>query len=346
MPFIAAGKARGVIAVQDVDHEYAFTESDKRLLATLAGSLSVALENARLHGRDAATGGRARDREQRGAGPRRTPRARRSDRARGRAGARDVQCRHRLRRAARRVLRADRLPLLLRDRRAADPALIHVRRGDHLAHPAVAGAACDQPVAGRPGDRLHRNAVALLPRRADRRRRPGNRGHKRPEHEARGPVRRGRCASSSPRSQPTWASRSGTRNCTRRPGVAATRWPRWQRSGASSRRPPTSPPCSTTSPSGPMSLLEAETSAVYLAEPESGAFRAAVALGRDAEEIEADRILEGEGIIGDIAARGEAEVVDDALRDPRALSDSRYAGGGGGAAHGRAAARSRPGRSE
>ena len=48
VPFIAAGKARGVITVQDVDHEYAFTESDKRLLATLAGSLSVALENARL----------------------------------------------------------------------------------------------------------------------------------------------------------------------------------------------------------------------------------------------------------------------------------------------------------
>jgi PAS domain S-box-containing protein len=46
--FIAAGKARGVISLQNVDHEHAFTESDKRLLATLAGSLSVALDNARL----------------------------------------------------------------------------------------------------------------------------------------------------------------------------------------------------------------------------------------------------------------------------------------------------------
>jgi signal transduction histidine kinase/DNA-binding response OmpR family regulator len=48
VPFIAAGEARGVISVQNVDHENAFTESDKRVLATLAGSLSVALDNARL----------------------------------------------------------------------------------------------------------------------------------------------------------------------------------------------------------------------------------------------------------------------------------------------------------
>jgi len=46
-PFIAAGKARGVISLQNVDHEHAFTESDKRLLATLAGSLSVTLLNRR-----------------------------------------------------------------------------------------------------------------------------------------------------------------------------------------------------------------------------------------------------------------------------------------------------------
>ena len=48
VPFIAAGKARGVITLQNLDHEHAFTDSDKRLLGTLAGSLSVALENARL----------------------------------------------------------------------------------------------------------------------------------------------------------------------------------------------------------------------------------------------------------------------------------------------------------
>src|SRR5918999_4975013 len=48
VPIITGGKARGVISLQNVDHEHAFTDSDKRLLATLAGSLTVALENARL----------------------------------------------------------------------------------------------------------------------------------------------------------------------------------------------------------------------------------------------------------------------------------------------------------
>jgi PAS domain S-box-containing protein len=65
-------------------------------------------------------------------------------------------------------------------------------------------------------------------------------------------------------------------------------------------------------------LLEADTSAVYLASSEGDAFRAAVALGENAEEIKADRILAGEGIIGDLAARGEAEVVNDPGQDRRA----------------------------
>src|SRR6185436_20041805 len=48
VPFIAAGRAGGVISLQNLDQEHAFTDSDKRVLATLAGSLSVALDNARL----------------------------------------------------------------------------------------------------------------------------------------------------------------------------------------------------------------------------------------------------------------------------------------------------------
>jgi GAF domain-containing protein/DNA-binding response OmpR family regulator len=47
-PLIAGGEARGVISLQNLDRENAFSESDVRLLMTLAGSLSVALENARL----------------------------------------------------------------------------------------------------------------------------------------------------------------------------------------------------------------------------------------------------------------------------------------------------------
>ncbi len=48
VPLIVAGKATGVISLQNVDREHAFGESDQQLLETLAGSLSVALENARL----------------------------------------------------------------------------------------------------------------------------------------------------------------------------------------------------------------------------------------------------------------------------------------------------------
>jgi PAS domain S-box-containing protein len=48
VPLVAGGKATGVISIQNVDREHAFSESDEQLLETLAGSLSVALENARL----------------------------------------------------------------------------------------------------------------------------------------------------------------------------------------------------------------------------------------------------------------------------------------------------------
>ena len=44
----SAGEATGVISLQNIDREHAFSDADVRLLTTLAGSLSVALENARL----------------------------------------------------------------------------------------------------------------------------------------------------------------------------------------------------------------------------------------------------------------------------------------------------------
>jgi GAF domain-containing protein/CheY-like chemotaxis protein len=48
VPLVAGGQVRGVIHLLDMTREHAFSESDVRLLQTLAGSMSVALENARL----------------------------------------------------------------------------------------------------------------------------------------------------------------------------------------------------------------------------------------------------------------------------------------------------------
>jgi PAS domain S-box-containing protein len=48
VPLVVGGRATGVISLQNLDREHAFSESDQQLLETLAASLSVALENARL----------------------------------------------------------------------------------------------------------------------------------------------------------------------------------------------------------------------------------------------------------------------------------------------------------
>src|SRR6185436_4812578 len=48
IPLIASGDVKGLISLQNVEQENAFSESDVNLLSTLASSMSVALENARL----------------------------------------------------------------------------------------------------------------------------------------------------------------------------------------------------------------------------------------------------------------------------------------------------------
>ena len=48
VPLVTGGRATGVISLDNFDREHAFDDADVRLLTTLAGSLSVALENARL----------------------------------------------------------------------------------------------------------------------------------------------------------------------------------------------------------------------------------------------------------------------------------------------------------
>jgi GAF domain-containing protein/CheY-like chemotaxis protein len=66
-------------------------------------------------------------------------------------------------------------------------------------------------------------------------------------------------------------------------------------------------------------LLEGDTSAVFLADPDGQTFRAIAAVGDDVEALRADPIRLGEGIIGSLAVLGLPEVVNDVLHDPRAV---------------------------
>ncbi|HET7686616.1 MAG TPA: GAF domain-containing protein, partial [Candidatus Limnocylindria bacterium] len=66
-------------------------------------------------------------------------------------------------------------------------------------------------------------------------------------------------------------------------------------------------------------LLNADTSAVYLPDAEAETLQAVVALGTIAEEVRTDPLTRGEGILGGIAATGRAEVVNDPWHDPRAI---------------------------
>ena len=48
VPLLVESRTKGIISIQDLDREHAFSASDVRLLQTLANAMSVALENARL----------------------------------------------------------------------------------------------------------------------------------------------------------------------------------------------------------------------------------------------------------------------------------------------------------
>ncbi len=48
VPLISGDQARGLISLMNIEQEHAFSDSDVRLLQTIANSMSVALENARL----------------------------------------------------------------------------------------------------------------------------------------------------------------------------------------------------------------------------------------------------------------------------------------------------------
>jgi signal transduction histidine kinase/DNA-binding response OmpR family regulator len=66
-------------------------------------------------------------------------------------------------------------------------------------------------------------------------------------------------------------------------------------------------------------LLSADTSAVFLADEDGRVFRPFKALGSFADAVMADTITLGEGIIGDLAARGQAEMINDIANDSRTV---------------------------
>jgi len=67
------------------------------------------------------------------------------------------------------------------------------------------------------------------------------------------------------------------------------------------------------------SLLGASDSAIFLPEHGSGAYRAIVALGGAANEIKATTIVPGEGIIGKLLQSGQAELINDTQADARGV---------------------------
>jgi GAF domain-containing protein/DNA-binding response OmpR family regulator len=66
-------------------------------------------------------------------------------------------------------------------------------------------------------------------------------------------------------------------------------------------------------------LLNADTTALYMAEPDGRTFRAILAIGELADAIKADTIVEGEGIIGDAIRTRTAQFVNDVNQDPRTV---------------------------
>jgi PAS domain S-box-containing protein len=319
VPFIAAGKARGVISLQNLDHEYAFTEADRRLLVTLAGNLSVALDNARLM-----------DETKRRVAELATvnsvgqalsahleldalidlvgDRVRETfdvdiayvalhDESLGRVefpyyyegGERQAQPSFKYGEGITSRILQSREPLVINQSlEEQDIAYLGTPSRSYLGVPIVVG------------DR----AIGVI--------------------SVQSTEREGRFGDADAHLLSTIAANVGIaiRNAqlyeeTRRRGdeMAAL--------AEVGRELSAAPNLATVLDyvaERAMDLLDVETSAVYLAEPDSGTFRAAVALGENAEEIKADRIMEGEGIISDLAVRAEAEVINDALRDPRSLT--------------------------
>ncbi|HEX2754799.1 MAG TPA: GAF domain-containing protein, partial [Candidatus Limnocylindrales bacterium] len=68
------------------------------------------------------------------------------------------------------------------------------------------------------------------------------------------------------------------------------------------------------------SLLDADASALFLADPDGRSFRPILALGTIAEQILADTIVEGQGIIGDVIRTRTPEYINDVGADARTVT--------------------------
>ena len=91
-------------------------------------------------------------------------------------------------------------------------------------------------------------------------------------------------------------------------------------------------------------LLAAETSAVFLMQPDQQTMRTATAVGKLAEVLRSDVIQMGEGIIGSLARDGRPEFRERYIPRPRGVQNSGYAGERHcGASDGHSAVARRPG---
>ena len=217
-PLVVGGRSTGVISIQNLDHEHAFTPSDQQLLATIAGSLGVALENAQLihetRQRVAELG---------------------TVNSVGQALATQLDLGELIDLVGERVREtfdADIAYVALHDEAAGVIEFpYNWELGEHIVEPPMpfgdgltsqiiesgepllehSSGGGDRPIVGTPS--------TLVPRRADLGRRPGDRRDQRPEHAPGRAIRRGATPDCSRRSPQTWAWRSRTRASSPRSGV-------------------------------------------------------------------------------------------------------------------------------
>ena len=343
VPLIVGGAAIGRISLQNLDHEYAFDEADVRLLVTLAGSLSVALDNARLFEETrqrAAELAVINDVGQAFADQLDLDGA---DRPAGRPAPRSVQRRHRVHRAPRRGDRTHRLPVLQRRRHPQPrPGVAPLRRGLRLADPwCSVSRSCStaptrsKPLASRSSARL-RNSYLGVPIMAE--------GRAIGVISVQSITEAGRFGDDDTRLLSTIAANVGAaiqnarlyRETQRRASEMAALAELGREVGGTLDIDAVIEPIALRA----AELLDADTSAVFLEQPD-GSFKPIVVRGESAEQIKADMISSGEGIIGDLAARGAAGVRQRHEHRPSSRDDPGCDGALGGAPDGGASRRPR-----